>query len=267
MITFGAGTAAVASDPAEHQVNSPHQQSKLAAQGKSVKAEGILPEGAIARLGDARLRHAAPAMCITFSPDSRSIISGGQDEYLRVWDVQTGVGIRSVKVPYIPAAIRFTRGGTCLAVAAGNSSPVRLLHPGTLQEMSSLGTGITSQIAVSEDGKLSATVSSENVLTVSEVDSRLPRLEIPLENPDGYRFAFHADGKSIAVADRAGKVTLFKIAGGKPLLSLDHGGPIDGLAVSGDGCRLATGGEGPDGSLKIWEFDRYGNEKERKPLQ
>ena len=151
-----------------------------------------------------------------------------------------------MSVPYTPASLRFTHGGTRLAVAAGNGSPVRLLHPATLVEESSFAAATHNVFALSDDGKLIATISTENILTVSEIDTGLPRLEIPLEESPDSRFAFLPDGKSIAVANRAGKVTLFRIAGGKPFLSFDHGGPIDGLVASGDGKRLATGGGSRD---------------------
>lgn len=238
---FALGTAVTAADPSPAQ----------------------LPEGAIARLGDTRLRHAAPATCLTFSPDSRHLITGGRDQRLRVWDVQTGAAIKSAEVSYIPAAVRFTHGGSRLAVAASFGSLLRFLHPESLKE-SAVATGTSNEVAMSDNSKLVATVASENILTVSEIDTGLPKLEIPLENPTRYRSAFLPAGKSILVADNPGKVTVYQVAGGKPLLSFDHGGPIESLVMSGDGKRLATGGVGADGIVKIW--DLTGNGKNLKPV-
>jgi WD40 repeat protein len=232
---------------------------------KSVALSGGLPTGAIARLGETRLRHAAPATCLAFSPDSRQIITGGRDETLRIWDVRTGDSVQTLSVEYTPEAIRFTHSGTRLAVAAGNGTPVRFFHPGTLKKESSFEGGSSDGFEVSADGKLIASITADNHFTVSEVETGLPMLEIPQDAPTGYRFAFLPVGKSIAFADRAGKVTLFKVAGGKPLLTFDHGGPIDGLAVRGDGKRLATGGGGSGGTLKIWNLDKPGEVKNVKP--
>jgi WD40 repeat protein len=243
------GTAVLASDPSP----------------KPAGPTGKLPDGVVARLGDTRLRHAAPVTCITFSPDSRHIITGGQDQRLRVWDVRSGSEIRCAEVSYIPLSLRFTDGGARLAVAAGYGSLLRFLDPETLAE-TGFATGANNEVALSANGKLVATVSTDHVLTVSEVETGLPMLELPMQSTTGCRSAFLPDGKSIAIADRAGKVTLYKVAGGKPLLSLDHGGPINGLAVSRDGEWLATGGEGPEGSLKIWELNRNGNGNKPKPV-
>jgi len=225
-----------------------------------------LPAGAVARLGDTRLRHAAPATCIVFSPDSKHIISGGRDEILRVWDARTGEAVRSANIPFSPLALQFAKGGTRLALAAGNGAPVRFVDLETLKELSAFSTGSIEGFALSGDGKLITSITPNNELTVSEIETGLPRLEIPVEGTTGHRFAFLPDGKSIALADRSGKVTLFRVAGGKPWLTLDHGGPIDGLAVRSDGKRLATGSDAGDGTVKIWSLDERGETKHPKPL-
>src|SRR4029079_18993378 len=53
-------------------------------------------------------------------------------------------------------------------------------------------------------------------------------------------------------AEGTGRVTLYKLAGGQPVLSFDHGGPVNGLAFSPDGQRIATGGETPTEVVKVW---------------
>ena len=124
--------------------------------------------------------------------------------------MRTGDSVQTLSVEYTPAAIRFTHSGTRLAVAAGNGSPVRFLHPGTLKKESSFEGGSSDGFAVSDDGKLIASITADNQFTVSEVQTGLPMLEIPQDAPTGYRFAFLPDGRTIAFADRAGKITLYQ---------------------------------------------------------
>jgi RNA polymerase sigma factor (sigma-70 family) len=54
-----------------------------------------LPEGAVARLGSLRLRHAGlSSYC--FSADGKTVVSAGSDRRLRTWDVATGRQVREV---------------------------------------------------------------------------------------------------------------------------------------------------------------------------
>ena len=217
-----------------------------------------MPVGAIARLGNTRLRHAAPITCLTFSPDSRRILSGGQDGALYVWEAATGDAIRVLGLGYTPIAARFTHGGAHLTIAAGDSK-LHVLHPESLHEESTFQAGSTSDFAISADGRFVAAIASNSLLTVSELKTGLPKLEVAIESSTGTAFAFHPNGKAIAVAQRTGKVTFFKLAGGKPILSFDHGGAVDGILFSRDGKRIATGGGMPTEIVKIWDLEAVRN--------
>jgi WD40 repeat protein len=210
-------------------------------------ASGAMPAGAVARLGDSRLRHAALPTCVTFSPDSRRVVTGGQDGTVRVWSVETGEAVTTLQLGYPPTAIHFTPDGSKLAVHA--DSMIRFLHPNTLARTSAFATGAGVEFAVSADGKLVLAVAAGGPVTVTELDTGLPRLELPA----GGRFAFHPDGKLVAHADEKGKVTLYQITGGKPVATFDHGGAVNGLVFSPDGKRLATGGLNPN-VVKVWDI-------------
>jgi RNA polymerase sigma factor (sigma-70 family) len=56
-----------------------------------------LPPGAVARLGTVQLRHAGLAE-LAFSPDGKTLISGGSDRTIRIWDVATGKLRRTVRL-------------------------------------------------------------------------------------------------------------------------------------------------------------------------
>ena len=217
---------------------------------------GAMPAGAVARLGDTRLRHAAPPTCVTFSPDSKRVFTGGQDGAIRVWSVATGQAVTTLQLGYTPTAMRFTPDRSKLAVSA--DSAIRFLHPDTLAHTAAFSTGNSSEFAISGDGKLVMALAGTGLVTVTELNTALPKLELP----PGGRFAFHPDGKSVALADAKGKVTLYRVAGGKPVATFDHGSPVNGLVFSPDGKRLITGGSAPN-VVKVWDL---GTAKNPKPV-
>ena len=185
-------------------------------------------------------------------------------EASKIWDAASGECLRTANLSSIPSAVQFTHDGR-LAVEQGDSR-IHFLHPDSLKEQFALQSDVGSNFALSPDGRLIAAVNATNVLIVTEIESGLPKLEITLDSPASSQFAFLPDGKSIAVAGKKGLVTLYKLAGGKPILSFNHGGPIGGIALSGDGKRLATGGTEPTEVVKIWDIDSVRGKTNPRPI-
>lgn len=211
-----------------------------------------LPAGAVARLGSTRLRHAAPVTCVAFAPDGKTLVSGGQDGAVRVWDVASGEQKTFTQKPdrAVPM-VRFTHGGTLLA-AGFSDGTIRFLDPVSLRELSVFQATESNNFDVSADGKLIATVGPSGGAVVTELGSELPKLEIP----EARMVAFHPDGKLVAASGPDGTVTVYQITGGKPIFTAKHGGPLNGLTFRPDGKVFATGGTGSDGKVKFWEIGK-----------
>lgn len=205
-----------------------------------------LPASALAHLGDVRFRHGAAAVSVVFSADSKRVLSCGQDGALRVWNAASGAPLHNVTIPQNPVSM--TRGESTIAIAFSDDF-LRVFNSNTSREIATFSPVLDTDFALSQDGTMLA-MHDTNGIVVTELDSELPKLELPAGGP----LAFHPDGQSIAVADPDGKVTFYKLIGGKPILMFDHGQKLNGLAISPDGKRAVTGSRSGGDILKVWDI-------------
>jgi WD40 repeat protein len=161
---------------------------------------------------------------VAFSPDSKTLASGGWDETIRLWDVATGAEVRRLSghAAGMVATVVFSPNGKYLASRGGNDGTVRLWDPATGHEL-------------------------------------FKREKIQNVNP--WRFnrdtalAFAPDGKTLAIGDRAA-VRFLDVPSGRELRHYSAHAACAALTYSADGRLLATGGaDGKDqNSLRLWDL-------------
>src|SRR5262249_30013688 len=150
----------------------------------------------------------APITCITYSSDHKLIASGGQDDVVRIWDLDTGK-----------------------AVAALTGHDWHVLS-----------------VTFSPDGKLMASGGRDNTARIWDIASGKELLRLShKETRPSYRgdshisaLAFSPDGKRLASADGS-RVALWDTSSGKLLKTLEVDHALS-LAFSPDGLMLAIGG-------------------------
>jgi|GEM_PF-3049678 len=217
-----------------------------------------LPQGAVARLGKTRLRHADKVTCVAFSPDGKTIITGGDDGTLRVWSVATGDQLNMLqKAGQSVTGARFTHGGKRIVLRL-NDNTLRFLDPDTLKEIGSTPFINGYRFTFSPDGAFLATADLVGNTTVTEVANDLPKLEIA----NASVFDFRPDGRAIAVGDAKGTVTVHLLTGGKPVFTVKQTGVIRGITYSPDGNRLAVGSRSGAGTDRICVYEG----KNQKPV-
>jgi WD40 repeat protein len=270
-----------------------------------------LPDGAVARLGTVRWRHADSINAAAFSPDGAAFVTHSYDRFIRVWDADTGKERRAIPMPATspsssladptaffsdgkrvgapddegglhgfdmetgkevfvvkpaktPTERRICRGlspdGKVALFEARGAAPgvpeltgrVYLYDTATSKELQALWLADErgARFVFSRDGARLLAFSNRwlqlwDVGTGKQV-ARRPGFGWVLDA------TFSPDGKTLALGDENGAVTLFDadLCNARSFLAFDH--PVYSLSFSGDGKRLAAGGM--DRQVRVWDM-------------
>jgi WD40 repeat protein len=197
---------------------------------------------------------------VVFSRDSRRLASGGY-KTAKVWDAANGqtiafVGDRNdpvinINMPLIYWGLAIGPDGARLACYAGNT--VTAWNPADSQKTRTLE-GHAGSVAFSPDGRRLVSAGIDGTIKVvwdaaTGQETRaldgdtVPPTNHPSRSLDGSRRAY-ANGDDVPVYDDAT---------GKSILVLHSNvGPVDCVAISPDGTRIAAGGG--RGTVEVWDL-------------
>jgi RNA polymerase sigma factor (sigma-70 family) len=216
-----------------------------------------LPDGAVARLGTVRFNHGDSLNGLYFTPDGQTIISEGGG-FLHLWDAATGKDLRrfaTVKPSFDDQTVLSPDGKMMTFLNQENDhdtvrvwdlaqeKEVRTVPLPVQRNMSS----IVIRNALAPDGRLGA-VHTTKAIRVFDLTTARELYQIPHgEEVQFGQLRDHvlavvfagsdqlviADNKSQVIAVRDGRT-------GKLIRQFAHGAPVQVLAASPDGRRLAT---------------------------
>jgi WD40 repeat protein len=169
--------------------------------------------------------HSHGVWTVALAPDNQTLVSGGVDRLIRVWDVETGRMLRSLKGhTHDIRALLFTPDGQTLA-SGSEDRTIRLWNPKT-----------------GEPTKLLFTRYDHNVCSLSL-------------SPDGLMLARGSHNKDIKIWEVTTGTELMTLLGKD---QYDHHWSVC-VAFSPDGIHLASGTD--IGKIKLWEVLPSGEEK------
>jgi WD40 repeat protein len=192
---------------------------------------------------------------IVFSPDGKTIATGGADEKVRRWDAVTGKEIgpaiepyqgHSQNVAYLNADTLFTFGWqqTVNFWDATTGKP-KLVFVGSESQVTAL--------AYSPDGRhVAVGGAGGEPIRIWEAASGKQAALLRDGRFDVSSLRFSPDGKSLVSSDYTGAIRLWDWAkGGAPVkYVLDHKSIVRTFAFSPDGKNMATGDA--DGIVRVW---------------
>jgi RNA polymerase sigma factor (sigma-70 family) len=184
-----------------------------------------LPQGALARLGTIRWRHADRVHFLAFLPGDKSVVSAANDGFVRVWELATGKELQ-----------RFGPGPE----TGQNRAEIRhFTLAGGLQPLSTLA-------AVSSDGKLLATSFDSTDAEIWELATGKKLATIPLDKAvrELAALAFAPTGTHLAMVSATGQFRIWNIKESKMVREF-------GKAVGGDIVRQYTLTYSPDEKILV----------------
>ncbi|PTL85852.1 TIR domain-containing protein [Vitiosangium sp. GDMCC 1.1324] len=196
--------------------------------------------------------HEKAVNAATFSPDGTRAVTASEDGTARVWDLDTGRSLVSIRHEAPVLSATFSPDGTRV-VTASEDGTARLWSVTTGQSLVlTRHEAPVLSIAVSPDGTQIATADNGGEVRLTNVASRKSRVLFHLLGPILF-IDFSRDGRRIVSAGFDQTARVWDLDTGRSRVLSGHGGPVWSARFSPDGTKVVTASS--DGTARVWDLD------------
>jgi WD40 repeat protein len=215
-----------------------------------------------------------PARVAVFSPDGKTLATGGADKIVRLWNLSTGEGRLEIHghTSEVRHAFFASNGKTLITSGLREDLLVFDVVEGVGKPLDSRNLRRSGALALSSDGTTLATVDPENVMSLWDVTTWRERLAFRTAPPDGVvkgpgasavevnGLSFSTSGKLLAGSVKVlgspseGRAVVWDAETGSILsTSVNRGQAAGGVAFAPDGRTIAFSSF--DGTITLWDSE------------
>lgn len=202
-----------------------------------------------------------PARSIALSVDGKWAAVGEETGKVKIFDMATGQIAKTLTGHTGPVTgVAFTTDASKL-VTGSQDKTFRVFNLADSMQIASVETAApVNAVALVVDGTQVATGGADNILRIwalpaaAPTEAPKPVKEIPGHGgPITGLVSLTPNGAQLATGCKDGVMRVVDVAGGNVTKQMNHGAPVEAIAVSADGKRFAT--VGANNSAKLWNAE------------
>lgn len=199
------------------------------------------------------------ANCLVFSSDGKTLITGGSDKTLKLWDVRRSPPLLIQSVDNLSASVSclaLAADGQTLAIGTRDTSLTFFnLHTGEMSQINNAHSAAIHALAFSPDGSRLASGSGDTKIKLWDVPERRERRVLSEHTGVVSGLAFSPDGGSLVSVGHDHRVCLWDVDSGELTRTIELTHRINAVAYSPNGQWLAAGGY--NYQIKLWEVGSW----------
>jgi WD40 repeat protein len=194
--------------------------------------------------------HTGSVRSVVFSPDGKTLASGGWNGPARLWDAQTGK-VRATVGAHASSVV-FSPDGKMLASVSGHTVALWDAKTGKGQTNLEGHTDSVNSVVFGPDGQFLVSKGDKNEIRIWDLRSGRGADEFKEFTKTISSVAFSPDGKALAVAGLAPVLRVMDALTGKQVATLvGHTDTIESVAFGPDGKRLVSASK--DRTVMLWD--------------